>query len=137
MARKTPISPACDNNINAKKLPGFLYWVLQVAIKIIGNEIAVSSVNIFPIPSTSTVKRLLKAGSHSASKRRCASPLCMVTPTKVTIIVSTEENNDQLLEALSFFIKNPSSPLSKGININKTGIIKFYQCGNVRNVEMW
>jgi len=52
-------------------------------------------------------------------------------------MVSSVENNDQLLAPLSFFIKNPISPLSKGININKTGIIISFNVRNVGNMEMW
>lgn len=40
-----------------------------------------------------------------------------------TVIVKTEENKVHERTDLSFFIKNATSPVSKGINISKTAII--------------
>ena len=41
-----------------------------------------------------------------------------------TAIVKTEENKVHERTDLSFLIKNATRPVSKGINISKTGIIK-------------
>jgi hypothetical protein len=48
-----------------------------------------------------------------------------VKPRKATISVIMDENNAHDLAAFSFLKKNNANPLTKGITMNRTGIISY------------
>ena len=89
-----------------------------------GNETAVKSVSIFPIPSNETEKLLPNIGNQEASAE-IELPVCERLMSE-TASVATELNNANAFALLSSLMKKESKPVTKGMTINKTGIILYF-----------
>jgi hypothetical protein len=51
----------------------------------------------------------------------------MDSPTNVITSVTTEESTAQPFAAFSSLMKKPARPVSKGINMNRTGTMLYYK----------
>ena len=89
----------------------------------IGKLTATSKLNIVESPSNPTANRLPRSGNHSTLFFNNGLPLCTDNPQSETASVISEDNKAQLRAPRSLFRRKATNPLTRGITINKTGII--------------
>src|SRR6185503_6398532 len=123
MARNTPIKPACESSIKAKKLCAFLYCRFHVEIKMSGNEMAVNKQSNCPIPSRRREKVDPNPGNQSYLNCSSSGLFKSVNPNIEIAAVANEESKAQPLAVASFLIKKVAIPVNRGININNSAII--------------
>src|SRR5256885_14560923 len=88
-----------------------------------GNATAFRRQRICPSPSSLTEKLLLIDPIHSDCWARYFASFKTASPSNETTSVSSEENKAQYRDCFSFLKKKVTNPVSRGINISKTGTI--------------